>query len=229
MKVAMFRPENRASFESFKKEGIEVVHAPLIEIVEDVEEINRFAKAEFDVAIVTSVTAVEILRKHELLDKLRGKELIAIGEKTAEKLEELGFKSKLPEKFDSKSVVKEFKGKLRGKIALIRSDRGDPVLLEVGDCEEFRIYRILKKHGKKQLEVVKMVCEGEVDFAVFSSRMIVKSFFELCEKEKLGKPKCRVIAIGPPTKDELEKRGVKSLMPEKYTFEGILELLKKYG
>ncbi len=228
MKVAVFRPESRAkSLEIFKKEGIEVIHAPFVETHPNETEIERFKKSKFDVAIITSITAVEILEKYKLIEKLRGKKLIAIGNKTAEKLKIHGLDCVIPEKFDSKSVVKEFKGKLHGNIAILRSDRGDPVLLEVGkNVDEYKIYKIVKKYGKKQIEVAKMVCEGDVDFAIFSSRMIVKSFFELCEELGLGKPKCRVIAIGPPTKSELDKRGVESLMPEKYTFEGILELLK---
>ncbi len=229
MKVAFFRPESRAKdLEVFRKSGMDVIHAPLLEIVPDEKEIERFKKAEFDVAVVTSVTAVEILKSYDAIDRLKGKRVIAIGKKTAEKLLQSGIKSELPEKFDSKSVTEEFRGKLRGKVALLRSDRGDPVLLEVGDTEEFRIYRIMEKHGREQEEVVRAVCEGRVDFAVFSSRMMVRSFFSLCKKLGLEKPECTVIAIGPPTRDELKKYGVESIMPEEYTFDGILKLIRSF-
>ncbi len=230
-RVAFFRPESRRDELSRFEGEFDVLHVPFIGTAEDREEIERFRKAEFSSAIVTSVTAVEILEKHGLIERLRGRRVIAIGNKTAEKLGEHGIECEVPEKFDSKSVVKEFRGKLEGRVALLRSDRGDPVLLEVGDADEFRLYRIVFLHGREQERVIEEIAGGKVDFAVFSSRMMVRSFFSLCEKmgldgrEVLGN--CRVIAIGPPTKGELERMGVKCHMPDEYTFDGILRLLKK--
>ena len=228
MKVVFFRPEGRAGeLEVFRKEGFEVLHAPLLDTVADEKEVRRFESEEFDAAIVTSKTAVEVLEKYDLVKKLKGKKVIAIGSKTAEKLRNHGIESELPEKFDSESVAEEFRDKLSGmKIALLRSDKGDPVLLNVGNAEEFKLYRIVPKKGEEQIRLVKKVCEGQVDFVVFSSRMMVRTFFELCNELKLGKPQCRVIAIGPPTKRELEKFGVESLVPEEYTFDGVLRLLR---
>jgi len=231
MRVVFFRPASRIEeLEIFRKEGFEVLHAPLLDTVVDEREVKRFENAEFDVAIVTSKTAVDVLEKYDLVKKLKGKKVVAIGSKTAEKLRNHGIECELPKKFDSESVAKEFRDKLFGlKIALLRSDKGDPVLLSVGDAEEFRLYKIIPKKGDEQVKIVKKVCEGDVDFAVFSSRMMVRTFFDLCRELKLGKPRCRVIAIGPPTKRELEKFGVESLIPEEYTFDGVLELLKSLG
>jgi len=228
VKVAFFRPKSRIKeLDKFKQAGFEVLNAPLLDTVVNEREIRRFSRACFDVAIVTSMTAVEILKEFGAIEKLKGKRVIAIGSKTAEKLRSNGIDCDIPEKFDSRSIVKEFKDEFRGlKIALVRSDSGDPVLCEIGDTDEFCIYKIVKNKGKEQLKLVEKVCKGEVDFAVFSSRMMVRCFFEICKSLGFKGPKCRVIAIGPPTKKELRRFGVESFMPEEYTFDGILNLLK---
>jgi len=228
--VAFFRPKSRAGdIKKFEK-LFHVVHVPLIETIENESEVERFRNADFRSAIVTSVTAVEILEKHRLVDKLVGKKVVAIGNKTAERLRKNGIECEIPGKFDSESVVREFRGRLEGKIALLRSDKGDPVLLEVGDAEEFRLYRIEFLHGEEQEELIKEIANGKVNFAVFSSRMMVRSFFSLCEKLGLDGREvlksCTVIAIGPPTRRELERFGVKCEIPEEYTFEGVFRLLR---
>jgi len=229
-KVAFFRPENRAGDLKKFEECFEVIHVPFIKISERQSEVERFSMAEFESAVVTSVTAVEILEKHGLIDKLRGKKVVAIGNKTAEKLREMGIECEIPEKFDSESVVREFRGKLSGRVALLRSDKGDPVLLEVGDSDEFRLYSIDFSHGEEQKKVIEEIASGNVDCVVFSSRMMARSFIEMCRKLGLDVrevlSRCVVVAIGPPTRRELEKHGIKCVMPEEYTFDGVYRLLK---
>ena len=89
------------------------------------------------------------------------------------------------------------------------------------------LYDIEFEWGDEQERILR---EMDFDAIVFSSRMIVRSFFELANvmgidvvKELRKKI---VIAIGPPTREELLKYGVNALMPEEWTFEGVLKLLK---
>jgi uroporphyrinogen-III synthase len=57
--------------------------------------------------------------------------------------------------------------------------------------------------------------------------MIAQSFLGLCDDECLESlRKITLVAIGPPTAKVLEDYGLKPLIPEEYTFDGVLKLLK---
>lgn len=235
VRVAVFRPEEHLNetVKKFRMEGFEVIAAPLLKTVIDKGGIDKLRSIDFDTAIITSRTAAKIALENV---RLEGKKVIAIGKKTAEVLNAAGIEAETPSKFDSKSIVEEFAKKLVGKVVILRSDKGDPVLLKLADyanVEEVTLYTIEEEHGKKQTEVLEKIVSGEVDVVVFSSRMMVHSFMELAKKsgmfdavkKKLGE--ITVIAIGPPTARTLEGYGIKSVMPKEYTFDGVLELLKE--
>ena len=227
MKVAILRPKEyiMETIELFKRAGFEVIAIPFIKIVLNKESINRIADLnKFDVVIVTSQTSARILVEHGF----RHDNVIAIGKKTAEILRKAKINPKIPSKFDSRTLYNEFKDKLKGlKVAIVRSDKGDPILLNFpAKVEEIILYKIKSENGKIQREFIKSM---DFDVIIFSSRMIARSFIDLATdlnidiREKL-KNKI-VIAIGPPTKRILEKYGIYTLMPDEYTFEGILRLL----
>lgn len=222
MKVAILRPEEVMSEteEKIKREGFDVVSVPFIEVVPRKVEFNP---KDYDVLIVMSRTAARIVSQLNL----RGVEVVAIGKKTAGELRKAGIEAKVPSKFDSKTLYEEFKDYLRGKrVALIRSDKGDPILKKL-NADEIVLYEIRFRWGERQIEFLK---DLDFDAIIFSSRMTVRSFFELAMREKIDvvdrlKNKV-VIAIGPPTKDELERYGLKALIPNEWTFDGVIELLK---
>ncbi|AGK60539.1 Uroporphyrinogen-III synthase [Archaeoglobus sulfaticallidus PM70-1] len=214
-----------------EENGFEIISAPFLKI----EEVEVDISESYDYVIVTSQTSARIVveRYPELL---KGR-IIAIGRKTASVFEGMGVENvETPSKFDSKTLYEEFHQKLRGKrVAIVRSNMGDPVLLklkEFCDVDEIVVYRIEFEHGDKQREFLRRVAEGEAEAIVFSSRMMVRSFFSLAEKLDLvddvknALKKMRVVAIGPPTKSELERYGVDAVMPEEYTFEGVVSILK---
>ncbi len=229
MKVAVLRPKDYLAEVSnrLRREGFEVVAVPFLKIVPNDEGIAKIKDLkEFDAVIVTSQTSARLLIKHGF----KHDDVIAIGKKTAEILKSAGICPKVPSKFDSKTLYEEFKDELKDKrIAIVRSDRGDPILLKLPNVEEIVLYRIEFEHGEEQKRLIESM---DFDAIIFSSSMMVKSFFELAEKigklnyvlEKL-KSKI-VIAIGPPTRRTLERYGVPSLMPDEYSFDGIIELLK---
>lgn len=226
MKVAIFRPldyidDTRKLLEDL---GFEVLAVPMIGI-----ERNNIQVRDADYTIITSQTSARIALQENLL---RGK-IIAIGPKTAEVL---GMECLIPSKYDSKTLYEEFKDRLAGKkVNLIRSDKGDPVLnrlAEICDFVEYQIYRIIPLEGEEQRKAVREVAEGRVDAVVFSSSMIVASFMRNAELEGVlldvvnRLNSILTVAIGPPTAKKLEEYGVKAVMPEEYTMDGVIRLLK---
>ncbi|ADB57393.1 uroporphyrinogen-III synthase [Archaeoglobus profundus] len=223
MKVAILRPEHVASetVDMFKKQGFDVISIPFIKIVPRNFE---FDPRNYDVLIVTSRTAARIVVEKGI----KHENVIAIGKKTAEELRKAGIHAKIPTRFDSTTLYEEFKDELKGKrVAILRSNRGDPILLNLPNVDEVILYDIEFEWGEKQK---KFLNDLDFDVIVFSSRMTVKSFFGLADhlgidiverlKDKI------VIAIGPPTREELSKYGIEALMPEEWTFDSILKLLK---
>jgi len=234
MSVAVFRPAEYIdeTVEKFSKEGFDVIAVPFLKTVVSQEGIERLKKADFDTAIITSQTAARLVLEYIGLD---GKRVIAIGKKTASILERAGIDAEIPSKFDSESIVREFAEKVKGKVAIMRSDKGDPILLKIAeyaDMEEIVLYTIQEEHGEKQLDVLRKIVDGEVDAVVFSSRMMVRSFMGLAEKagllEKIRRTlsEITVVAIGPPTAKALECYGIRAVMPDEYSFDGVIALLK---
>ncbi|RLI82734.1 uroporphyrinogen-III synthase [Archaeoglobales archaeon] len=236
--IAILRPEGylKKTEELFLSAGFNVVSVPFLKIEEEKMVAHDL---HFDYAIVTSQTAARIiLEDPNLLERIRKAKIISIGSSTAEVFEKLGLETLIPSKYDSATLYNEFKEELKGKkVAIFRSNRGDPALLklsEVAEVREYVLYRIHFEHGEMQSDFLKKLIKNEnfIDFIVFSSRMMVQSFFKLAEKlnvvEEAVKAlrSMKVVAIGPPTKRELEKYGVNALIPEEYTFKGVLELIR---
>ncbi len=177
---------------------------------------------EHDYAIVTSQSAARVIAERGI----RLRRVIAIGRKTAEVLK--NYDVITPSRYDSSTIVEEFREELTGKkVIAIRSDRGSEELrklAEICDFTDIVAYRIVKLHGEEQRRVAKLVEDCFFDVVVFSSRMIVESFLDLCSAEKLKRK--IVIALGPPTAEKLKEYSIKALVPEEYTFDGVIELLR---
>jgi uroporphyrinogen-III synthase len=225
VKVAILRPKEVAKYtvRVLREEGFDVIAIPFIKIVK--RDFN-FNPKDFDVLIVTSRTSARILVEKGV----KHDNVIAIGRKTAEELKKVGINPRLPSRFDSRTLYEEFKEELEGKrVAILRSNRGDPILLKIPNAKEIVLYDINFEWGEEQEKLLK---ELDFDVIVFSSRMIVKSFFELAKEMNVvddvisALKNKTVIAIGPPTKEELKKYGLKVLMPKEWTFDGVVELLK---
>ncbi len=230
MRVGIFRPEmyRDETVKLFERRGFSVFFTPMIEVQELEVDVG-----DADYTIITSQTAAKIALKKDLI---RGK-VIAIGSKTGKVLEKMGYEVFLPSTYSSKSLFQEFRSLLKGKrVNLLRSNKGDPVLKKLSEfcsLKEFNLYRILLLHGEEQKKAVREITEGLVDAVVFSSRMIVESFFENSKsigiydsavKRLLEIP---VIAIGSPTAEKLAEHSISPFIPEEYTFEGVLRLLEK--
>ncbi|MBE8538849.1 uroporphyrinogen-III synthase [Geoglobus acetivorans] len=227
MRVAVFRPEEYLSrtVDLLRSQGYDVLAVPMIGIEE-----NDVCVRDADFTIITSQTAARIALRKNLL---RGT-VIAIGPKTKEAL---GRECLLPSKYDSKTLYEEFREIVAGKkVNLLRSDKGDPVLnnlSEVCDLEEYQLYRIVPLKGAMQKEAVREIAEGRVDAVIFSSSMIAESFMENARETNLFEKVIErlssivTVAIGPPTAGKLQSFGVRALIPEEYTLDGVISLLKR--
>ena len=237
MKVAVLRPEQYIddTLKLFQNLDMDVIAVPFLEIKVEKSGIEKMGDlGKFDVVIITSQTSAKIAV--EFRDRLKEARIIAIGKRTAKVLSEAGLQPEIPEKFDSRTVYEKYKESLKGRrVILLRSDKGDPILLklsEVAEVDEIVLYRIVEKWGKEQEELIRQIAGKKVDVIVFSSSMMVRSFFNLAEKmskfdETLKALKeMDVIAIGPPTARMLEKYNITAEMPEEYTFDGIVKILQ---
>ncbi|MEM1578062.1 MAG: uroporphyrinogen-III synthase [Archaeoglobaceae archaeon] len=224
MRVLILRPSEliEETVEEFRKEGIETYGCPFIEL-----RYLDFEVPEHDFAIITS----QNLAKRIVEKSIRLNKVIAIGKKTANILRNAGYDVLVPKKFESRAIVEEFSDLLRGKkVLVIRSDYGSDALREISkiaDCTEIIGYRIVKLKGKRQREEIEKVKAKFYDVVVFSSRMIAESFLENCDSECIKKLReITLIAIGSPTAEFLKFRDFNVLIPEEYSFDGVLKLIK---
>ncbi len=228
--MAILRPREylKEVSDRLRREGFEVVAVPFLKITPDEEGLSKIHMlSEFDAVIVTSQTSAKMLVERGF----RHDYVIAIGKRTADVLMSAGMIPRMPSKFDSKTLYEEFREELKDKrVALVRSNRGDPVLLKLPNVEEFILYRIEFEHGEEQRRFLERL---DFDVVVFSSSMMVKSFFELAKRIGRFEDVLRtlaerwVVAIGPPTRRTLESYGINALMPEEYSFDGVIEILRK--
>ncbi|WP_202320291.1 uroporphyrinogen-III synthase [Archaeoglobus neptunius] len=223
MRVLILRPSEvlEETIKKLRDAGFDAYGCPFVKLT-----YTNFDIPEHDFAIVTSQNAAKVLvsRKANL------RKVIAIGKKTAEVLKD--YDVMVPSKFDSETLFREYSEILRDKrVIALRSNAGSEILNkldEICDFSDIVVYRIEKLHGEKQRREIERVRDGFYDAIVFSSSMIARSFLELCDGECIEKLKeLIVIAIGPPTARVLEEYGLKPLLPEEYTFDGVISLLKR--
>lgn len=217
----------------FEKEGFNPISFPTIKF--EKIPLEGFNEREFDFLIFTSKNAVKIFLQQVALSK--SKPIIAVGSKTAKFLVENGFENvEIPDTFSSEGLkdylyenIERFKNK---KFALVRALEGSEVLLNQSEFEVklIPVYKTVFNKPENIEEVEKMLKDKKIDAVVFSSPSTFKGFINVFGLDKtrefLEYP--LVCAIGSVTEQEIKSQGIKvNIVPEKFTFEGILEELKK--
>ena len=243
-KVLVTRARAQASglVRKLRERGADVVEFPTIEILppshpETIDrEIARLG--EYDWAVFTSVNGVrfffermKILRKDARI--FAGTRVAAIGEKTAEALEERGIRADwVPPEFTSASLFQSLKLKneiLGKKFLLARADIAPP---------DFK--RFLEKEGGKVVEIeayrtrptgrIKDWPDQKFDYITFTSSSTVKNFFELIPRGLRKKIRSRFVTIGPVTSRTLRGYGFRpDREARKHTIEGLIEALENGG
>ncbi|MCD1296256.1 uroporphyrinogen-III synthase [Methanocella sp. CWC-04] len=252
-KIAVTRPKVflPATIEYLRSKGLEPVPVPMMEMVPrkdgGVEAfISRLNSGDVDTVILTSQNGVRFIMEqagdaNEFIDKLNSVDVLAIGPKTNKVLAEFGIKAdRMPSTFSSEGIVKEFCFHLAGKkVEVLRSNQGNPILItgltEKGAIvKETIIYDIVPLSGREQEGFVREAISGDIDAFTFTSTMTAKSLLMMGESMgmlnelKAAINSKKVAVIGNPTADFLIKNGIRvDVVPEKFTFEDMIEELEK--
>jgi uroporphyrinogen-III synthase len=129
-------------------------------------------------------------------------------------------------------------------VARVPSLEGRTLAITRGRKEAAEFSRLVKKEGGRALPVkaieivpegrkaaqrfLKLLHEKKHDYCAFMSAQAVAMLFDLGGKEKIASAlgSTEVIAVGPKTKQELERRGVRvGMMPRAFSSVGLLEML----
>jgi len=238
--VAILRPENRAeeSVRQAQDLGFRPLIAPVIgfkrlDLPENLA--GRIEQAEC--VVFTSATGVEIAQEDEnIASALEKATLATIGPRTEEALRDLGLEvSVVPERFSSSGLAEVLSTEFK-QVLLLRSAQGSPELVEKLEAagvevDEVLLYDIAPS-GDSRLDW--LIRKAEPDAFAFTSGSTARYLIERAQelgleeqmREKLAHAK--VAAIGPPTRSELDRLGVRvDVMPERYTFKAMLEELRR--
>lgn len=226
MRIAVTKLEEKSEGipELFQCYGHEAVIVSTMRAAEpsDIEPILRLcdmiSRGRIDILIFTSSLGVEKLFGKILPDKkIR---IVSVGPKTAKKVEELGSKSEVIEKFSSENFVDHL-GDITGKtIGIARAEVPNPELILSLESKgavvvEAPAYR-LEPAGNSILKVL-----DNVDAVIFTS---AKSF-ELSGFGKVNAKKTKVIAIGEKTAVAIRKLGIRPDLVGNGTIEDCLSAL----
>ena len=184
-------------------------------------------------AFVSRMTFLKINR-----DLLRGVTIAALGEMTARALRGSALSPGIvPGVFTSRHLAAAFKGEhMQGKqVLLVRSDiAGDLLpgaLKKMGaSVEEVSGYRI-KKPQVKAHEVKRLIEKGLVDCITFTSPSTFANFILLMKGAPVKRllKKTAVAAIGPVTRQEITKHGIKvSITASPHTVPGLARAIAAY-
>jgi len=209
----------------------EIIPFPTIKIVPIPFEIDI---KNYDFFIFTSVNTVKFFFEKVKPDLLKNKTLIAVGEKTAQRLKELGFKEMMiPKEFKAEGIVKliednwdRFKGK---SILIPQAKVGRNIILKHFEDKKINIktvpvYETIGNTPENKEEVRKMLNSKQIETVVFTSPSTFYNFLKIFDKEIFKNVKIAV--IGETTKKAVEKEGLKvDIMPEKFTFEELSKLI----
>ena len=238
--IAILRPDNRSdeSEKIARKMGFKPILAPSIAFLElplpcDLPE--RIKRA--DCVVFTSATGAEIaLRDPGLADLLKGSVLATIGPRTEEALVERGLSvAVVPESYSSRGLALALAPRFK-RVLLLRSAKGSPELVEIlkeaaVEVDEVHLYDISPSEDPRLDWLIR---RGRPDIYAFTSGSTAKNLMERarelgCEEDlRDNLAGATVAAIGPPTKAELERLGVRvDRVPERFTFEGMLEEIRR--
>lgn len=239
-RIAILRAEGQLdeSARLAERYGFIPVPAPSIslrplELPPDIEE--RIKRA--DCVVFTSSNGVDIVSGMSgLIDLIRKKRVAAIGPKTARALLNRGVNVDLiPDEYSSRGLVSALGGIKR--VLLLRSAQGSAELLEGlmaagAEVEDVPVYEVV---GSGDGRLDDLIRRAElIDVFAFTSGSTVRHLMsrarELGLEDRLMRAmkSALVVAIGPPTSAVLEELGVRvDIIPERYTFEGMLEAVRR--
>lgn len=215
----------------------DILHIPTLKIDIDFKIVEEFLSQiyKFENIIFTSPNSVTAFLEgakkfHFDLRKLAGKKIFAIGEKTAQGLEDfMIYPDFIPQEYTSGKLLEE--AKFTGEnIAIITSHIGAEELRTALEKRNFSVKRILAYQNTPNWSIqeeLNQILQENPDIVVFTS----PSSFNYAKTMAKFAPDDikRIAAIGPVTKKAIEKDGFKvNIMPKKYTLGGLTKALQDY-
>ncbi len=248
--LAITRSEQDAKefLQLVRAQGGWAIALPVIEIVprgpEVVEDfLDKLRKKKHYYCAFMSQQAVNILfdlGRDKILPLLKSTNVIAVGPKTKQSLEERGIKVGLMlEKFSSFGLVDLMSrvGPSGKKIIIPRSaaasDFATQALIRLGmDVDEILLYTVRTRAIEPiWKEFCDLLLKKRVDVVIFTSASNVNSFFEIMEK--LSKDGLqldnvtKVVSIGPFTTKALRDQGIRCFEAEEHTVRGTLQIAEQ--
>ena len=248
--LAITRSEQDAKefLQLVRAQGGWAIALPVIEIVPRGPEVvddflDKLRKKKHYYCAFMSQQAVNILfdlGRDKILPLLKSTNVIAVGPKTKQSLEERGIKVGLMlEKFSSFGLVELMSGvgPCGKKIIIPRSaaasDFATQALIRLGmDVDEILLYTVRTRAIEPiWKEFCDLLSKKRVDVVIFTSASNVNSFFEIMEK--LSKDGLqldnvtKVVSIGPFTTKALRDRGVRCFEAEEHTVRGTLQIAEQ--
>jgi len=248
--LAITRSEQDAKefLQLVRAQGGWAIALPVIEIVPRGPEVvddflDKLRKKKHYYCAFMSQQAVNILfdlGRDKILPLLKSTNVIAVGPKTKQSLEERGIKVGLMlEKFSSFGLVDLISGvgPCGKKIIIPRSaaasDFATQALIRLGmDVDEILLYTVRTRAIEPiWKEFCDLLSKKRVDVVIFTSASNVNSFFEIIEK--LSKDGLqldnvtKVVSIGPFTTKALRDRGVRCFEAEEHTVRGTLQIAEQ--
>lgn len=238
--VAILRPDDRGdeSEKMARDLGFRPILAPSIAFSElplPSDLLERIKRA--DCVVFTSATGAEIALRDERVAELLARSLLAtIGPRTRDALEARGLSvAVVPESFSSRGLALALAPRFK-RVLLLRSARGSPELVEIleeaaVETDEVHLYDIAPSEDPRLDWLIRW---GTPDIFAFTSGSTAKNLIQRAKelgaeddlRERLARAK--VAAIGPPTRAELERLGVRvDYMPDTYTFRAMLEEIRR--
>jgi uroporphyrinogen-III synthase len=245
--ITRSRNESEHFLQLVEKEGGKVIPIKAIEVVpEGRKAVERFLKLlnekKHDYCAFMSAQAVLVLfrlgARAQVLSTLSSTEVIAIGPKTKQELENRGVRVDLmPDTFSTIGLVKMFSNERQtGKRIIIprsgeAGDYASKELTNIGmDVDEVFLYRVRTAKVTPALKrVYKMILEKKVDAIVFTSASNARSFMEIIESldNNIKFDGVKIVSIGPFTSAELRKRGLDYYEARNHTIDGTVEAVKE--
>ena len=218
-RVLVTRQQNQSEeFISLLKDaGFAAFSLPLIKTIPTNEKIPN---NEYDIVVLTSPIAVSVFAPN--FGRVKIHRLVAVGAKTAKKIEECGIKADdIPDEFSAEGLQRLF-------------DKGDVLPgaeKRAGDLEGYFNSRGAKTDKISTYETVpliyekgfvdKFLAENSIDIVTLTSPSTAESF--LMQSANHGNVK--LVSIGRTTWKYLKERQHESVYPEVMTIEGMTELI----
>jgi len=188
------------------------------------------SNTKYDFIVITSSNTCQYILP--FMDKIFYNRAIAVGKKTKQCMEIIGFKDvELPETFSQKGIIKYLENEdLRGKRFFLpgAEERPDDLvtfLKEKDAIVEAPTLYTTEKICYQQDYISDFLNEIGIDVVTFLSPSAAKSFFSQVTFSKIKKVPL-FVSIGPTTHDYLVGIGIESMYPKtEFSVDGIVDLL----